>query len=202
MRFTWSCAALTLALLSGCVSQPAYTPKTDEQIAQEALNTTVADMKQRGASQAEIDSFIAYSKMTYEDQLRSKVSPTSTPSENMLKLIDSGLFHCELQRNSLKRFLTQEHADKTHRRLVECISKSSSVITSYYYRTYTPSSSSESVKAAVDETYLKWGSYTQSIFKSAPQYLQEQASMSLTDQLSRSQQVILRESLAQQKKKK
>jgi hypothetical protein len=199
MRSKWTCAAITFVLLAGCVSQPAYVPKTDEQIAQEALDKTVADMKQRGASQAEIDRMITHSKLSYEDQLKSYISPISTPAENLVELIDRGLFYCDLQRSSLKIPITYEYTIKTERKLVECISTSSRVISSYYYKSYVPSTSSDAVKGAVDETYLKWSSYGDSIFKSAPSYLQDQASMAVKDQVNRSEQVFLRET---QKNKK
>lgn len=200
MRFKWTCVAFTLVLLAGCVSQPAYVPRTDEQIAQEALDETVADMKQRGASQAEIDRMVAHSKLSYEEQLKSYISPISTPAENLVGLIERGLFYCDLQRSSLKIPITYEYTMKTKRKLVECIYTSSRVISSYYYKSYVPSISSDAVKGAVDETYLKWSGYGDSIFKSAPSYLQDEASIAVKDQVNRSEQVFLRE--AQKKNKK
>jgi|GEM_PF-3353490 len=201
MSYKWTCGALALALLTGCVSQSEYVPKTDEQIAQESLDNTISDMRQRGASQAEIDKFVAYQKMSFEDQLKSTISPNSSPAENLVGLINKGLFYCDLRRSSLKRPITYEYTAKLRRELMECISSSSQVITSYYYNSYASANSSEAVKAAVDETYLKWGSYKNSIFQSAPSYMQDQASLSLKDYISRSEQVFFKEVLAKQKKK-
>jgi hypothetical protein len=200
----WTCAAFTLALLTGCATQPVtsnpvYTPKTPEQIHQEAVESTVAAMKKNGASQAQIDALTAYSKLSYEEQLKSRISSTKTPAENLVSLVDSGLFSCDLKRRSLKTPISDDYTRKIKRELVECVATSSQVITSYYYKSYIPSSATEAVKGTVDETYLKWGVYKDSIFNSAAPLLQDQAALGVNDQLQRTQLVFLREALKNKK---
>lgn len=197
-------AAFSLALLVGCVSQPkAASPtqnlQTDEQIKQKALDSTIARLKASGASQSQIDGVTAYSKLSEEDKLKSRINADKTPAENLVSLVDSGLFLCDLKRNSLKIRISYEYTIKTERELVECISTSSSVITSYYYRSYIPSSTTEAVKETVDETFLKWGAYKDSIFRSAAPLIQDQAAQSVKSQLARAQLLFLRESLKNKK---
>ncbi|TBU76232.1 hypothetical protein DNK10_09680 [Pseudomonas daroniae] len=156
-------------------------------------------MKARGATQDDIDGLVAHSKLSYEDQLKGRISSNSTPSENLVSLVDGGLFYCELKRGSLKIPISFDYTMKTQRELVECISNTSRIISSYYYQSYIPSSSTDVVKAAVDEAYLKWESYTDTIFKNAAPYQQEQAALSVKDQLRRAQQVFLREALKSKK---
>ena len=202
MRSKWIYAVIAAALLTGCVSQPAYVPKTDEQIAQELLDKTVQDMKSRGASQDEIDKAVAYSKLSYEDQIKSSVKPStgSNPAENLVDMISRSLFNCDLQRNSLKIRISQEYTSKTQRKLVQCVVITSRLLSSYYYKEYIFYSPSEPVNEAADEAYLKWNSYVNSILQSAPHYLQEQASLSANDQVRKFQQVNLRDVISKRNK--
>lgn len=200
MQSKWTCAAFTLALLTGCVTQPAYIPKTDEQLEQESMDRMVAYKRQQGASQADIDDYVARSKLSDGENLKTRISTSSTPAENLVKLIDGGRFYCDLQRNSLKTPITYEYTMKTKRKLVECISSTSRVISSYYYDSYISSTCSDAVKTTVDESYLKWNGYKDSIFQSSPSSLQEQASLAVKDQVNRSEQIFLREALKKNKK--
>lgn len=200
--FTWSWVALSVALLTGCVSQSAYTPKTDEQIAQEVLDQTVSDMRARGASQKEIDSTIAYLKLSYEDQLKDSIKPSavSNPAENLVEMISSSIFYCDLQRRSLKIRITDDYTRKTERKLSQCAVSSSRIVSSYYYKEYISYETSESVKSASDEAYLKWGSYVNSVLQGSPPYLQEQASLAVKDQVAKFRQIYLREIISKRKK--
>ncbi|HCF2574853.1 MULTISPECIES: hypothetical protein [Pseudomonas] len=202
MRFTWSSLAFSVALLTGCVSQSAYTPKSDEQIAQEALDKTVSDMRARGASQQQIDTTIAYSKLSYEDQLKDSIKPSavSNPAENLVDMINSSLFHCDLQRSSLKIRITDDYTRKTERKLSQCAASTSRIVSSYYYKEYVSYEPSEPVKSASDEAYLKWTSYVNSVLQGSPPYLQEQAALSVKDQVSRFRQVYLREIISKRQK--
>lgn len=198
MQSKWTYAVFTLTLLTGCVSQPPYIPKTDEQTKQESLDETIVSMKERGATQDQIDSLIAHSKLSFEDQLKSRISTISTPGENLVDLVDGGLFYCDLKRSSLKTPISYEYTRKLQNELVECVSTSSRVITNYYYDDYISSSGSDAVKATVDETYLKWNSYLDSIFNSSPSYLQDQASLGVKDQINRTRLVFVREAQKKQ----
>lgn len=202
MRSKWTYATFALALLTGCVTQPAYVPKTDEQMAQEVLDKTVSDMRARGASQEEIDRAIAYSKLSYEDQLKDSIKPStvSNPAENLVDMINSSLFHCDLQRSSLKIRITDDYTRKTERKLSQCAASTNRIVSSYYYKEYVSFEPSEAVKSASDEAYLKWSSYVNSVLQGSPPYLQEQASLSVKDQVSKFRQVYLREIISKRKK--
>lgn len=201
LRLKWICAALTLAILSECVTQPAYVPKTDDQINQEVLEKTIVDLKSRGASQAEVDRVIAHSKLSYEDQLKDSIKPSSisSPAENLVAMIRDSLFYCDLQRNSLKINISQDRTMKTEIKLAQCVVTTSGILSSYYYKKYVTYTPSNATKAVADEAYLKWGSYVDSILQRSPSYLQEQASLSVNDQVRRFQQVELEEILSKKK---
>lgn len=199
-------AICSIVLLSGCDSvphatQPAFIPKTDEQIKQESVDKTVAEMKASGASQQEIDKFVAHSKLSYEEQLKSGISKGSSPSETVVSLVSKSVFHCDLRRNSLKNPITEEYTRRLKRELVECISVSSRVITTYYYNDYISSKDVDEVKGAVDEVYLQWQGYTSAIYQNAAPFLQDQASLGVADKLRRAQYAILKEALKNSKKK-
>lgn len=201
MRLKWILAVSTFALLIGCT--PAYVPKTADQIQQEVQDEMISKMRQRGESQADIDRQIAYSKLSYADQLKESIKPSwnsSDPSESMVSLIEHSLNMCDLQRNSLKLQLGSSFATKASERLVQCVATAGDVVRDYYYKEYIKSSSPESLRSAADETYLKWNGYVDSILQGSPSYMQEQSSLSLKSQAARFYQLSLREALSKQKK--
>ncbi|WP_232434413.1 hypothetical protein, partial [Pseudomonas asplenii] len=130
MRSKGICAAIIIALLAGCASQPTPPPKTDEQIAQDVSNDIIAKMRARGASQEEIDKAQAYLKLSYEDRLKQSIKPSqySPPPENLVDLINSSLFQCDLQRSSLKIPISYEETSKTQAKLTKCLSISNSIV--------------------------------------------------------------------------
>lgn len=200
----WICAALALVLV-GCVTPPStttpsYTPKTEEQINQDALNSTIDHMKQRGASQADIDNLVAYSKLSFEEKLRSGLKSTANPAYSLVSVIDTAFSQCDIQRQSLKIPISYELTTKTKADLAQCVLTSSRVISEYYYQSYLPAGASEPVRVVADETYLKWRSYFDSIVPGATPILQEQAALALKDQIHRTQLVFIRESQKAKKK--
>lgn len=200
MQAKWILSVFTIALLTGCIDHTKYAPKTEEQIEQESQDRTASLMRKEGSTQSEIDAFIARSKLSDGEKLKSRISEWSTPAENLVSLIDGGVFYCDLQRKSLMLQISYEHSQRTRRKLVECISTTSKVINTYYYGSYVSAPSSDEVKSAADESYIKWNAYKTTIFQNSPSAIQEQASLTVKDQVTKSEQIFLREALKKNKK--
>jgi hypothetical protein len=192
MAMKWMCLALSVGLMVGCVTTEPYKPKSDAQIKQEALDRAVEHMRSTGSTQAEIDNLVAYSKLTYAEKVKRGFSDTNTTSENFIAGVDKAFFNCDLKRTGMKIFISHEHSVKQRSELSDCLLSSSKVINEYYYRTWSLSKPSEVERTAVDETYLKWQAYTDSIYTSSSTMLQDQAALAVKDQLNRSRLALSR----------
>ncbi|VVO49446.1 hypothetical protein PS862_00233 [Pseudomonas fluorescens] len=172
----------------GLVGCQVYTPPppephkmlTDEEILKESVDRVAGILKESGVPQAEIDSLskksVAYASMPYKQQLQSLITPGDLPSKNMMDLLESSVNDCELQRSFIGTPVLGGDRDRERNRELKqkvsrCSFDSQSVVGNYYYKSfYKKNGIIKSEKAkydAVNDTYIKWQSYMETLV-SAP----------------------------------
>lgn len=124
---------LAYTLLSGCIHY-----KTPEEFKAEARKIQSADMRSRGMSEAEIKDVMDYIDLPYEKQLESRVSTSSTPSDNFLALMEQSHQSCQSKRRMLNLPSASPYDNSNRTSAVqECASDSKSVVRRYYSSSYT-----------------------------------------------------------------
>lgn len=170
-------------LATGCETKGTSTPpykvakveKYGNQIKIEKYDRTVSKMKLDGKSIEEINKSIPYADLPYEQAFERGIYENRTIARNMLDLIDTTIESCDWQRGTIERASRYPDLERKYRaEYFECLRAGSAVVNNYFFRVYSKNNQVESEKKLVDEAYISWKAYYDSIYSNQPKYVTDQ----------------------------
>lgn len=181
LKFTASILAYTL--LAGCIHY-----KTPEEFEAESKQWQISNLRSQGMNEADIKRVMDYSALPYKKQLESRVSSSSTPTNNFLALMDQSHQNCQSKR-SILRLPSASLYDNSNRKsaIIDCAFDSKSVVRSYYTSYYSKSPAEDNKDKLIKEAYLNWQSYMDALTTSTSDNVTDDQSLKFSTALRRVQ---------------
>ncbi|HHE5451405.1 TPA: hypothetical protein ACPEZJ_003202 [Pseudomonas aeruginosa] len=164
MKHRISFAAVALAaftvVISGC---QAFHVKTPDEIKAEVRTKMIEDMRAKGQSEEEINRTLAFIDMPYKKQLETSIRSSSSPVENVIRLMNQSHRDCEFKRSmvSLPAVSSYDISNRKHE-VATCAFDAKSVV-SGYFGSNIKYKEGLADKSEVTDIYIKWLSYMDSL---------------------------------------
>ncbi|MEE1915628.1 hypothetical protein V0R52_04380 [Pseudomonas asiatica] len=160
MKHRISFAAVALAaftvVISGC---QAFHVKTPDEIKAEVRTKMIEDMRAKGQSEEEINRTLAFIDMPYKKQLETSIRSSSSPVENVIRLMSQSHRDCEFKRSmvSLPAVSSYDISNRKHE-VATCAFDAKSVVSGYFGNNIKYKEGLAD-KSEITDIYIKWLSY-------------------------------------------